>query len=122
MISTIRIANIKLYFILFSILEPRVRVSIMLHDVTWCHTSVMVTRCCHGHKSHNYVSQWNIVETSRRMISLQYYNSVILGLIKEENLVLGLTQENSIENSVQNCLPYILLAYGPCFSTLAYPK
>jgi len=28
------------------------------------------------------------------------YNSVILELIKERNLVLGLTQENSIENSI----------------------
>jgi len=36
------------------------------------------------------------------------YNLKTLGLVNEKNLVLGLTQENSIENSVQNCLPYIL--------------
>ena len=36
-----------------------------------------------------------------------YYNSMILRLIKERNLVLELTQENSIENSIQNCLSYI---------------
>jgi len=27
---------------------------------------------------------------------------------------IGLTQENSIENSVQDCLPYILKPHGPC--------
>ena len=35
---------------------------------------------------------------------------------------IGLIQENSIENSVQNYLPYILKAYGLCSTTLAYPK
>jgi len=45
-----------------------------------------------------------------------------LGLIKEENLVLGLTQENLIENSVQDCLPYILKVHGLYSTTLAYPK
>ena len=35
---------------------------------------------------------------------------------------IGLTQENLIENSVQNCLPYILKAYGLCSATLAYSK
>ena len=38
------------------------------------------------------------------------------------NFVLELTQENSIENSVQDCLPYILKSNGPCSTTLAYPK
>ena len=33
-----------------------------------------------------------------------------------------LTQENSIENSVQDCLSYILKAHGPCYVLLAYPK
>jgi len=27
---------------------------------------------------------------------------------------IGLTQENSIENSIQNNLPYILKPHGPC--------
>jgi len=36
------------------------------------------------------------------------YNSKTLEWVNKKNLVLGLTQENSIENSVQNCLPYIL--------------
>ena len=35
---------------------------------------------------------------------------------------IGLTQENSIENSVHNCLSYILIVHGPCSTTLAYPK
>ena len=45
-----------------------------------------------------------------------------LGLIREGNLVLGLTQENLIENSVQDCLPYILKAHSLYSTTLAYPK
>ena len=28
-----------------------------------------------------------------------------------------LTQGNLMENSVQDCLPYILKPYGPCYST-----
>jgi len=41
------------------------------------------------------------------------YDSITLELIKEKNLVFGLTQENSIENSVLDCLPYILNFHGP---------
>ena len=39
------------------------------------------------------------------------YNLKILGLIYKRNLILGLTQENSIGNFVQDCLPYILNYY-----------
>jgi len=35
---------------------------------------------------------------------------------------IGLTQENSIENSVQACLPYIWIPNGLCELFLAYPK
>jgi len=35
---------------------------------------------------------------------------------------IGLTQENSIENSVQDCLPYILLPNSLCKLFIAYPK
>jgi len=35
---------------------------------------------------------------------------------------IGLTQENSIENSVQDCLPYISKTNGSCFTTLAHSK
>ena len=31
-----------------------------------------------------------------------------------DKLCIGLTQENSIQNSVQDCLPYILGLHGPC--------
>ena len=31
-------------------------------------------------------------------------------------------QENSIENSVQDGLPYIPITHGLCSTTLAYPK
>ena len=34
-------------------------------------------------------------------------NPTLMELINEWNLVLGLTQENLIENFIQNCLPYI---------------
>ena len=33
-----------------------------------------------------------------------------------------LTQENSMENFVQDSLSYILITYGPCSTTLAYHK
>jgi len=35
---------------------------------------------------------------------------------------IGLTQENLIENSVQNCLLYIQISNGLCELFLAYPK
>ena len=38
---------------------------------------------------------------------------MILGLIKEKNLVFGLTHENLIESSILDCLPYILKGSGP---------
>ena len=41
---------------------------------------------------------------------------------KNKGLVLGLTQENSIENSIQDYLPYIHKTTSPYFVTLAYPK
>jgi len=40
----------------------------------------------------------------------------------EKEPCIGLIQENSIKNSVQNCLPYIPKTIGPCSTTLAYPK
>ena len=33
---------------------------------------------------------------------------------QEKEPCIGFTQENSIENSVQDCLSYILKLYGPC--------
>jgi len=39
---------------------------------------------------------------------LDCYKFKTLELVKKVNLVLGLTQENSIENSLQDCLPLIL--------------
>ena len=35
---------------------------------------------------------------------------------------IGLTQENLIENSIQDCESYILKPHGPCYFTLAYSK
>jgi len=41
---------------------------------------------------------------------------------QEEESCIRFTQENSIENSVQDCLSYILKAHGLCSTTLAYSK
>ena len=35
---------------------------------------------------------------------------------------IGLTQENLIENSIQDILPYILITHGLCETTLTYPN
>ena len=50
------------------------------------------------------------------------YKLKILELIKKKNLVLELIQENLIENSVQNSLPYILNLHSLCQLLLTYPK
>ena len=49
------------------------------------------------------------------------YKLETLELIKRKNLVLGLTQENSIENSIQDCLSYILKPHGLCYITSSLP-
>jgi len=56
------------------------------------------------------------------IVCLTCYNSKILELVNKKNLVLGLTQENSIKNTIQDCLPYILIPNGLCELFLAYPK
>ena len=40
---------------------------------------------------------------------------------QEKKPYIGFTQENSIENSVQDCLPYILKPHGLCYSTSSLP-
>ena len=65
-----------------------------------------VTRAILNHTS--------IREYRQQFFLVEYicYDSKTLELINEQNLILGLTQENSIENSVQNCLSYILKPHG----------
>ena len=41
---------------------------------------------------------------------------------QEKEPCIGFTQENSIENSVQDYLSYILKAYDLCPTILVYPK
>jgi len=74
--------------------------------VTVCdhHTSVMVTQ--------------KAIEDSR-IIMLQLKDLRVDQWIES---CIGLIQENLIENSVQDCLPYILKPHGPCQLLLAYPK
>ena len=43
-----------------------------------------------------------------------------VGQVKEP--CIGFTQVNSIENSVQDCLPYIQIPNGLCKLFLTYPK
>ena len=50
------------------------------------------------------------------------YNLKTLELVNEKNLILELTQENSIENSIQDCLSYIPKTTSLCSTTLVYPK
>ena len=47
-----------------------------------------------------------------------YYDSMTLKLINKRNLILGLTQENSIQND----LPYIPKVHSLCPTILAYSK
>ena len=65
------------------------------------------------------IDDWNREEiySRRRVLGLEVccYDLITLRLIKEGNLILGLTQENSIENSVQDHLPYILNHHGLCY-------
>jgi len=57
------------------------------------------------------------VSQSDKLLQLQ---DLRVGQVKEP--CIGLTQENLIENSVQDCLPYILIPDGLCKLFLAYPK
>ena len=41
---------------------------------------------------------------------------------QEKKSCIEFIQENLIENSIQDGLPYILKSYGLCSTTLAYPK
>jgi len=52
----------------------------------------------------------------------KHYNSITLGLIREENLVLGLIQENSMEFLVQYIYLNILTTDSLCSTSLAYSK
>jgi len=71
-----------------------------------------------------------------QMTNLPFYmdmdvdSNIIRGILQTQDLrvgqkkepCIGFTQENSIENSVQDCLPYILISNGLCKLLLAYPK
>jgi len=53
--------------------------------------------------------------------SLYCYNLKTLEQINRKNSVLELTQENSIENSVQGYLSYILNYHGLCYYFFSLP-
>jgi len=53
------------------------------------------------------------IDTAYKLYSLLLQlQDLRVGQVKEP--CIGLTQENSIENSVQDCLPYILISNGLC--------
>jgi len=55
--------------------------------------------------------------SSNSSCEVRCYKLRTLELVKRKNLVLGLTQENSMENSVQDCLSYILKPHGLYYTT-----
>jgi len=55
------------------------------------------------------------------VIATTCYDLMILGLIKEKNLVLGLTQENLMESLVQYIYIYILTTTGSCSTISSLP-
>jgi len=61
------------------------------------------------------------VQSRSKAKSLICCNLKILELIYKRNLVLVLTQENSIENFVQDCLPYILNYHSLCYYFSSLP-
>jgi len=71
------------------------------------------------------------VSTVKRIINwtaiyVHFGNTVlqtwVLSAGQKKESYIGFTQENSIENSVQDYLPYILVLNGLCDLFLAYPK
>ena len=64
----------------------------------------MLTMTLHVIVTNCHMSQKNIIEGPR---TSDCYKLKTLKLVKNKNLVLGLTQENLIEFLVQNHLPYI---------------
>ena len=59
---------------------------------------------------------------TRELNGVSILQSQDLRVDQEKKPYIGFTQENSIENSVQDYLPYILKAHGLCPTTLVYPK
>ena len=56
------------------------------------------------------------------MEKLQLLWSQNLRVDQEKKPCIGFIQENSIENSIQDSLSYIIITHGLCSTTLAYPK
>jgi len=52
---------------------------------------------------------------------LQVLQTQVLRVKQVNESCIGLTQENLIENSVQDCLPYIVKPHGLCYSTSSLP-
>ena len=63
---------------------------------------------------------WFALEEGEKSVNVRWY--MIYALLQTQDLrvnqenepCIGITQENSIENSVQDSLPYILDPQGPC--------
>ena len=73
----------------------------------------------------SYISSYNIATIvcyhayvinikKRSIITTQMLQIQVFSVEQVNKPCIGLIQENLIENSVQDCLPYILKPYGPC--------
>jgi len=67
--------------------------------------------------------QENSIDFQVQSVDLIYtcYNSKFLRFNKTKTCIRVLTQENSIENSVLDCLPYILNPHGSCYYYFSLP-
>ena len=63
-------------------------------------------------------TNYNIIQAS----SNEDVMNLFLRVRDKNNTCIRVTQENSIENSVQDSLSYIWIPNGPCELNLAYPK
>ena len=68
-------------------------------------------------QSHNHILQKNVEDFRTMMLYILQLKD-----LRVDQWILGLTQENLIENSIWDHLPYIPKTNGLCSTTLAYPK
>jgi len=55
-----------------------------------------------------------VLDSLRKGNQVLMLQTQVLRVRQMDEPYIGLTQENSIESSVQDCLPYISKPHGPC--------
>ena len=81
---------------------------------------VLHPTCLNGVNKSNFCINCRFKLETTELTRILQTQALRVGQVKEP--CIGLMQENSIENSVQDCLPYIQILTGPCKLFLAYPK